>query len=335
MDEKLNLIESLIYLFGKHYWSIGLTNTKGFVFNPIVVTVIPIVVIIRNILLIINNDKYISKILADFSHDWEYGIQWKILEILWFSYILSIQIIAYNNNKDNDISKIISTELFERKIDQKVIPIFKRIECFAKYYFIPIISQYFFLIINSSFEWNILLITSIFWIIIFSLLSLYVGYIYVSKLILFILYCYRSKILLKIENNLLNEMIIKYKSVNYNKLLYYLKRTVILYNRISNWNKIWSKFIAINIFFFTPIVGVIVLQLYIGFTNISIKIFMIFLLCLCFLYITLIMQMSSNVNTESKLTHKLLTKLYLINCQNKSMGFRFFGTKFKVYIYSL
>ena len=327
----LNLIENLIYLIVKNYWRIGLTNDKGFIFKPIIILFVLILLIFKNIVSFINNDYYFSKIMADYTHDWEFGIQWKICEILWASRELLIQLITYYDIKSNGNSKLITIELIERKIDQKSIQIYKRIELILKYNCIPFGFQFFVLIINYSFEWNILLITSIFWTIIYALMSLYVMNIYISKLIAFILFCYRSKLLLKIENNLLIEIIKIQKPINYYKLIYYLKRSDKLYNRISNWNKIWSKFIALNIFFYTSMIAFIALHLFIGYYSFVIKIFIIFILFLSLLCITLIMQMSSNVNTESKLTHKLLTKLYIINCQNKINGFKFFGTKYKVY----
>ena len=202
MNENLKLIENLIYLIGNNYWRISLKNSNaferniGFIFKPIVVIVL-LLILFRNILLVFINNNIFSKIMADFSHDWEFGIQFKLIEILCALFLLLMKLIAYYDNKNKEISKIISIELTQRKVDRKSIQIFKRIEIILKYNFILSGTQYFLLIINYSFELNILLITSIFWTIIYSILVTYVSYIYGSKLIAFILYCYRSKILLK------------------------------------------------------------------------------------------------------------------------------------------
>ena len=81
----LDLVETLINLIEKHNLRFGLQNHKQFrsnkrfiFFNPILVNIILIILLIKNIISIFIENDNISKLLSDFSHDWDFSIQWKV-----------------------------------------------------------------------------------------------------------------------------------------------------------------------------------------------------------------------------------------------------------------
>ena len=145
------------------------------------------------------------------------------------------------------------------------------------------------------------------------------------------LYCIRSKILLKIENNLLKKLLRKSKPFERISILSIIKRLNKIYFRIFIWNKFWSNFIAISFAFFTLFIGLIILQIYFGNSDLMFKILIYVILFLAISMITPFIHTASTPNTESKKTYKLLSNLFALNNDMRYNTVLSFRTTFKVY----
>ena len=110
----------------------------------------------------------------------------------------------------------------------------------------------------------------IFWAIIYFLYPIYAVFIYFWRILLFMLYCYRAKLLLNIENQLLRVSLEKSKQFKKISILSNLNRLNLIHCEINYWNKIWSKFIAISLPYFSFSIGLCLILLYFGKSNIDI-----------------------------------------------------------------
>ena len=184
-------------------------------------------------------------------------------------------------------------------------------------------------------EFNYLIISSIFWAIIKFFTTIYITNMLFWRIILFSLYCYRSKLLLSNQNNLLYEMKRRAMPLNSSSILTQMKSLNEIYCRINDWNKIWSKYIAINLILFSILFGLLSLQLYFGNFNIIFRIFMFMAIIIVLSFSIPIFLMSSIVNTESKKTFILLSNIFLIYMKRKSKNIYSLRIKFKVILINL
>ena len=337
MDNKLELIESLIYLIGRQNLRIGLQNVnafqsdKRFIFKPLVVNSILIIMIFRDIIMIYNKDQYFSKLLSDFSYNWDFGIQWKILESSIFIWTGITVINNYYNYKNLTISQIISTDL-KLGYNANYLHHFRIINIFINLMGLFFGIQLGLLVFIYSFQLNYSIIITLFWFTINIIIYILVANIIYWNLLSFILYCFRSRILLNIENNRLTELIVKNKHLIYKSLLDQLKRLDIIYNKINNWNKIWSNFVAITLGFYSYSISFLFLLLFFGKFDVLSEIMIIFGTILSLFVINSLILIASSVNTESKRTYKLLSSLFVINSKRKWKYFKTFLQMMKVII---
>ena len=338
MISKLELIEDLIYLIGKQYLMFGLPKVNEFmnynrvIFKPVIVNTILIIMIIKNMLNILFKNTILSNIFVDFSKDWDFGIQWKLFENIVIISGLIIQFIVYSNFKNNQISKIILLEFKNKRLIKLNLNSFKIFKLVFNSSLIFFSFLYFLVALNNTIELNIQLIFSIFWATIYFLSASYLQNIMYWKLFLFILYCFRSKLLLKYQNNILIESINKRKPMKHFSVLNNLKHYNEIYRQINDWNKFWSKYIAINLIYFSLIIGLLTLQLYFASLNSIIRIFVHLVVIICFTFITSLVLTASTVNTESNYTYKLLSSIYVMNIEFGFQRFLIFYTNIKVSI---
>ena len=318
MDNKLRLINGLIYLIGKHKLRIGLPEVNGFkskysyIFDPKFINTITLIMIFRAIINIYIKNDFISKyILCDFSYELDFGNEWKVFEITAFSFVIILQILIYYNYKNSYNSKIID-ELNIEVFDTKLMNLFKYINIFIRILGLYFGSFFFIITLYNSFRLNIYLLFTIIMAMICMLSTTYWVYIYFWKLISFSLYCYRSKLLLNIENKYLFQFINENKNVEKILLLNCLKRLNEIYIKISEWNKIWNIYIAINLCYFSYSIGLLALQLYFSPLNTGTKILFYGIFITFITSMTLFMQTASTTNTESKHTYKLLSNYFAI-----------------------
>ena len=105
MEYKLELIEGLIYLIGKQYLTFGLPKIDGFgneyrfIFNPILVNIVYYIMLFKHIICALVRDKRISKLLADFTYNWEFSFQWNSFVTSVMLLGLFIQFVMYFNFK--------------------------------------------------------------------------------------------------------------------------------------------------------------------------------------------------------------------------------------------
>ena len=78
-----------------------------------------------------------------------------------------------------------------------------------------------------------------------------------------------------------------------------------IYCLINDLNKFWSKIIALNLAYYSFIIGIFSF-LYFGELSLILSILLTIILIIQFLLITSLTLMESSVNTESKRTYKLL-----------------------------
>ena len=339
MDSRLELVEDYIYLIGKEYLTFGLPKIDGFndfgiIHNRILVNLILIIFLIKHILLVLINEQYFAKLLADPSYNWTFSIQFNTY--LYFSDILGflIQFVIYSNFKNKATLKIIANEFRTRKVKQDHLESFKNSENLLKLSAILISILYVSISVIFTVEFNYRLIFHLFWYIIDFMSVIYSIRIFYGKIILFSLYCFRSKLLLRVENNLLFIIDDKRKPIKSYLCIKHLNRLNEIYCRIHDWNKIWSKYIAVNLICFSFLFGLLTLQLFFGNSNKMVEIFICFLI-ICILSISIpIYFLASIVNTESKITYKLLSYIFANYLMYKTESILLFRSKYKVKLIS-
>ena len=135
MDEKLKLIKYLNYLLSNLKYRINLLNiidsnkNKHLMFNKDIVNSIFIIILLKNILAFYVKNRYISRIIADFSYNWNFSTQWRLFEITVFIFTILVELLSYFNHNNKKILKIIAIELQTNKFD---IPI-NAFKCIQNY----------------------------------------------------------------------------------------------------------------------------------------------------------------------------------------------------------
>ena len=309
MNYNLESIEGLINLIEKQKIRIGLPNVNGFasdkryIFKPILVNTILIIFLFKCIFDLFIEDKYISKIVANYSRDWDFSIQWNIFESLTLLFVLSTHIIFYNNYKNDIMSHPIRLNSNNSSNTFKTITLIVNMICIIYGMFYSLMAFLY------CFEWDFSILLSITWAIGYFLRTTYIAQVF-WKITSFILYCFRSKILLKNENNMLINIIEDQNRFKISLITKQLKRLNDIYIQINIWNRIWYNFIAMFMLYFTIVVGLITLQLYHGRFNGFIKILVLSINFWCIFLLSIFMRTASNVNIESKITYKILIKLF-------------------------
>ena len=334
MDISLELIQNLIYLINKNYIRIGLPNANGFesdkrfIFKPILVNSILIIFFLKCISNLFIENLYISQIMADYSHDWDFGIQWKIFETSTAGFTLLIQLNSYKANY-SPIFK--TTELMFKRNEKNFINlnIFKTILLIVNSISLTYGSIYSTIIIYYSFRFNILGIFSIFWAIIYFIAIIYMVYVIAWKFIVFILYCILSKKILNNENNYLIETNKRSKIYTILSHLKYLNQ---IYVEIYYSNRVWNKFIALIMLYLIICLSVTSLQLYRGHLS-GLQYILLYILMFIDLFgLTVFMQVISSTNTESERTYKILCNLFANKFSSSSKYKNILFIKLKVNI---
>ena len=127
MNNKLEFIESLIHLIVKHKLSFGLPNVNGFesdkrfIFNPLLVNGVLVLLLFRDFTNILLRNELMSKLLCDFSQNWDFNIEWKLCEIFSISLNLLVVLNNYFDLCNKSLSKIILKETEFRFLNQSII----------------------------------------------------------------------------------------------------------------------------------------------------------------------------------------------------------------------
>ena len=332
MIADLQLTESIIHLIGKHM-RFCLPNINGFTNNRRkyqIYNIVMIFMILRAIINIFIRDEFISLyILSDFSYNWMFRIQWNLYELMTSLFVISQQIVFYLNYRNEVLSQIM-VEMSIKKMSSKTINLYKYIKLFIRVFYICLGLLFAILTLYNSYYLNCSLLLAIIWAISYFIWIEFVVKVHFWKLIAFSLYCYRSKILLRTQNNNLNEMINKTKFIEFSSLLNCLKNLNQIYIQINDWNKIWRKYIALNLIYFSYSIGLIGIQLYSSQLNIITKIILYNIFTGLSITLSLFMQVASSINTEAKHTYNILTNYYSLKYTHKPMHFSTIHYKIKV-----
>ena len=166
-----------------------------------------------------------------------------------------------------------------------------------------------FMSVNCSITY--LMTIGFFWSVLFSL-SIYVLVVsFIWNLMYFLLISYYSRFLLKSENQRLERMVNK-KFIRSSDVFTHLRKIDGLYRKIIGYNEVWSNFIMINWFDLQIITSIIIVLIFVV-DDFKIRLLFIcgFLLVLSFVVIIIIF--CSSLNSESKKSHKYLSKLISSN----------------------
>ena len=210
--QRLYIIECLIHLIIKYKLRTGLPEIRGFlserplILNPILVNIVLILLCFRNSILLYENNEYLSKLMADFTYNWVFGIQWKLTEIFTWICLIFMEINTYINHRSIETSRILAKELYDIKIEDKLLKYFKLLSM-VLFSCCCIVGVLLYLLLSIYiFEFTLIYLISLIWIIIWALGLIYLEIIIIWHTIAFNLYCYRSYIIIKYQNNRLIKM---------------------------------------------------------------------------------------------------------------------------------
>src|SRR5882724_7276500 len=193
IDELIYLIGEMNYRRGGHKFNDNYRK-RSLLFNPFVINIIFIVIIIREIISLFITNEYLSQIIGDFTYNLKFKNNLLICIIMTYLLLIIIEINNYYNFKNNKIRKTLETEGKQNLMNNKYKKYMKIIDKFIQIYFIflPLIIS--FALSYYSFSLKYFIIFGIPWNIFFTISGLYVGNRFVYQLLYFIAFCFRSKL---------------------------------------------------------------------------------------------------------------------------------------------
>ena len=109
---------------------------------------------IKNIITIFIKNENLSLLLSDFSHDWDFSIQWKSIQISSMITLLLIQLNTFLCHKNNEIKPFISRTESVEKIEIQAIKYHNIINNTVFIISIIFSSEFCFLSLNYCFQMN-------------------------------------------------------------------------------------------------------------------------------------------------------------------------------------
>src|SRR5882724_7874399 len=106
MLSNIEFIENMIYLIGEMVYRRGghkfndNYRKRSLLFNPFVINIVFIVIIIREIISLFITNEYLSQIIGDFAYNLKFKIQFKIIVFLAYSLMITMEINNYYNFKN-------------------------------------------------------------------------------------------------------------------------------------------------------------------------------------------------------------------------------------------
>jgi len=332
IDELIYLIGEMNYRRGGHKFNDNYRK-RSLLFNPFVINIVFIVIIIREIISLFITNEYLLQIIGDFAYKMRFKFEIKFITIsILFMAIINL-IINYFHFKNNKIHKTLKTEgkqnLMNKKT-QKYMKIMNKLIHLIVIYFGFMFS---FAMSFISFETKMFIMFAIPWNILFCLSFIFVGNIGIWNMLYFIAFCFRSKLQIIIQNTRIQTLIEKKRLINNRNLISNLKYFEAIYQKIVILNKIWSKYLLLNFIYWAIFTAFISIQVFFGESETIFKVFWIIVSLLGLTLISSLMLFSSCVNTESKQTFKLLVKLFSITFDIKSKSLITLRNKLKVSLF--
>ena len=118
IDELIYLIGEMVYRRGGHKFNNNYRK-RSLLFNPFVINIVMIVIIIREIISLFITNEYLSKIIGDVAYNLKFKYQFKVILFISYSILIVIEINNYYNFKNNKIHKTLETEGKQNLMNKK------------------------------------------------------------------------------------------------------------------------------------------------------------------------------------------------------------------------
>src|SRR5882724_1597811 len=118
IDELIYLIGEMVYRRGGHKFNDNYRK-RSLLFNPFVINIVMIVIIIREIISLFITNEYLSQIIGDYSYKLKFKYQFKVLVFTYYLIIIITEINNYYNFKNNKIHKTLETEGKQNLMNKK------------------------------------------------------------------------------------------------------------------------------------------------------------------------------------------------------------------------
>src|SRR5882724_7374550 len=193
IDELIYLIGEMVYRRGGHKFNDNYRK-RSLLFNPFVINIVMIVIIIREIISLFITNEYLSQIIGDFSYKLKFKYQYKVLVFISYSITIITEINNYYNFKNNKIHKTLKTEGKQNLMNKKSQKYIKIMDKFIQIIGIYLGFTFSFGFSFYSFSLKYFIIFAIPWNILFCMSFIYPSNIYLYFILYFIAFCLRSKL---------------------------------------------------------------------------------------------------------------------------------------------
>ena len=316
--KKLQLLENLVFLLGEKNYRNGFPyynpnyQKRRKLFNPKFANTFIALMIFRDIISYSMTEDYYSLLIGDFVYKFDFKLQ---LNLIVSDMCLMLLLIELLNNliikKKRQIDLITESKFNSKESSAKKLIFY--INAAEKVFTLSLFILCFsvsFVFLSIYCELISLLTIGIFWSIVFGLLGLIVGEMYVWNLIYFIFFCYYSKFMLKSENNRLKLKMRSDKVLNNFDIMITLRNFDLIYGKVMTFNEIWSPFLFINWIGWVFMMGLMSITVFFsGIDNIFIEIIFIIGLLIVIAFITPIVVFCSAVNLEANKSYKLSNQM--------------------------
>ena len=324
---ELTSVENLLVVISEKLYSIGLllfkneTKRRKLKNNPIVISSIILIFLMREVLSLLMNDRNISLMLGDFAFNWRLKSMWNLVLITSVCIALSNQIIHLIYHRMNYYPFQIAYSSVQASLDmrQKVLLKFLNftIKILTPFVFtsISVLSFYF----NTTLFHMVLIgiPTSIF----NAVFAIPCCQLLLWPIIHFYLTALKFKLQLKLENNRLNYLRIKLSNrvlaLNLNKTLTGLDQIL---STIVVSNKFWSKYLLNMCSGFGLTISIIIAQLFSD-SDTYIMIAFIYVIIVIILSICVLLYSAIRVNNEANNSLKIFYKI-LFDSKAKSIALK-------------
>lgn len=331
---RLRWTENTIDYLGNYLYKIGIslnsneTVKRKLIYNPILMTIILSIVLMRDLLSYLINDRAISLKLGDLSYNWKVKLTWNLTIVIAMTTVVLIKALFYSyylktidpsksdrnfTNKNSKLDK--TTEMLLNSI-MRIIEILTMLT-----FLLPLATLYY---SCSIFE---LFVYGLPWAILLAISALYAFQTFLWQAIYYCLIAYKFKLLLQLENlNLIQLLNISGQSfktiieIKFNKIFRSINK---IHVNIKISNKFWSKWLLFQFLFLCLFCAPFLTQLFFGEKQILITCMFSLITPLLLCYLLIINLFSQFVYNEANKTYKILTKLIHFN-KNIKFYIRFY-----------
>ena len=286
----------------KHHW----------LYNRILINFILIVVLLREITSLLSNDRRVSLMLGDMAFNWEFKPIWNLIVMTAITLTLSVRALHYWHYKHGHIPIELRNQSNKLEIRRNADLIISFIE---NYMFMLIISFPFFVVQTITF-WKSCTVFELFTYGLFGTILMGIVVIYLPQCVLanifyFCFLAYNLKLRLELENIRLKQLSTKHlpKVLIERQLLRIISRIFKIYKQIKDENKFWSKWLLIQITWFSTFSSLFINQLIFGESNMFIFIFFTFANFCIYLVILMFSISCIRLHDESNKTVKIIRQL--------------------------